>query len=142
MAWTQPKPNAGRARVLLLEDNAEAQQIIATTLQYSGYEVNVADTIEAASASVKSNKPDVVLLDCRLPDGDGLELVRRWRNDPEMSGVPVIVLTSFYARQDMEAALLAGVDAFLVKPCAGSVLTLQIEKVLSGQRPSRKMRRP
>lgn len=142
MAWSQPKASVGKTRILLLEDNAEVQHIITTTLEHSGYDVQVADTIAAAAASVKSGKPDVVLLDCRLPDGDGLELVRRWRDDPVMTGVPVIVLTSFYARQDMEAALLAGVDAFLVKPCGGNVLTMQIEKVLSGQRPSRTMRRP
>jgi DNA-binding response OmpR family regulator len=139
MGWSQPKP--GSAHVLLVEDNMEAQVVIVATLRHSGYAVRSADTIAAAVDSAAAEKPDVVLLDCRLPDGDGLELVRRWRDDARMRDVPVIVLTAFYARQDMEAALLAGVDAFLVKPCSGAVLSMQIEKVLSGQRPSRTMRR-
>ena len=74
------------------------------------------------------------------PDGDGLELARAWRRDGSMKDVPVIVLTAFSARQDVEAALLAGADAFLVKPVPGAVLAAQIEKVLAGTRPSQTLR--
>lgn len=139
MAWRRPseKPR----QVLLVEDNLETQQITEATLRHAGFDVIVADTIASAIAASSAQRPDVVLLDCRLPDGDGLELVHQWRADALMRDVPVIVLTAFYARQDMEAALLAGVDAFLVKPCAGSILAMQIEKVLAGQRPSRTMRK-
>jgi DNA-binding response OmpR family regulator len=133
------QPAAGRL-VLLVEDNVDAQDIYTATLAHAGYEVvrapSVADAIDAAIKQI----PDVVVLDCRLPDGDGLELARRWRSDTTMRDVPVIVLTAFSSRQDVEAALLAGADAFLVKPCSGSVLAEQIAKVLSGRRPSEKLR--
>lgn len=128
-------------RVLLVEDNAETREITCEALRDTGYVVAAVDTIEAAVASAAAERPDVVLLDCRLPDGDGLALVSRWRDDERMRDVPVIVLTAFYARQDMEAALLAGVDAFLVKPCAANVLAMQIAKVTSGERPSRTLRK-
>jgi DNA-binding response OmpR family regulator len=148
MGWSRPRETSDASasatpalRVLLVEDNLEAQQVTSAMLSHRGYDVVAADTIAGALQITSAEKPDVVLLDCRLPDGDGLALIARWRRDAGMKDVPVIVLTAFYARQDMEAALLAGADAFLVKPCDGSLLELQIGKVLSGQRPSRTMRK-
>jgi DNA-binding response OmpR family regulator len=131
-----------RRVVLLVEDNADAQDVYSTTLRHAGFEVVQARSLEEANEAARHVRPDVVVLDCRLPDGDGLQLARGWRNHATMAKVPVIVLTAFSARQDMEAALLAGADAFLVKPCPGHMLALQIEKVLSGQRPSQRLRKP
>jgi DNA-binding response OmpR family regulator len=130
-----------RRLVLLVEDNADAQDVYSTTLRHAGFEVVQARSLAEAHEAARHLCPDVVVLDCRLPDGDGLELARGWRNHETMANVPVIVLTAFSARQDMEAALLAGADAFLVKPCPGHLLALQIEKVLSGQRASQRLRR-
>jgi DNA-binding response OmpR family regulator len=128
--------------VLLVEDNVDAQDVYSTTLRHAGYEVVQARTVAEAQDAARRLCPDVVVLDCRLPDGDGLELARSWRSHETMAKVPVIVLTAFSARQDVEAALLAGADAFLVKPCPGNMLAMQIEKVLSGTRPSQKLRKP
>lgn len=128
--------------MLLVEDNIDAQDIYSKTLEHEGFDVVQARSLAEADAAARARQPDVVVLDCRLPDGDGLELARTWRESSAMSSVPVIVLTAFSARQDVEAALLAGADAFLVKPCPGNVLAKQIERVLSGTRPSQRLRRP
>lgn len=134
-------PGATHPRlVLVVEDNPDAQVITTSTLVHFGYDVTKAGSLEEAETSVATRTPDVVVLDCRLPDGDGLELARRWRRQPSMRSVPIIVLTAFSARQDVEAALLAGVDGFLVKPVAGAVLAARIEGVLAGRRPSQTMR--
>ena len=126
--------------VLVVEDNVDAQFITTSTLAHLGYEVMKADSLEEARQLAEKRRPDAVVLDCRLPDGDGLELARRWRSDASMKNVPIIVLTAFSARQDVEAALLAGADAFLVKPTPGAVLAAQLEKVLAGTRPSQPLR--
>jgi DNA-binding response OmpR family regulator len=136
------RADARRRVVLLVEDNVDAQDVYSKTLRHAGFDVVQARSQKEAHEAARELRPDVVVLDCRLPDGDGLELARGWRSDATMAKVPVIVLTAFSARQDMEAALLAGVDAFLVKPCPGQMLALQIEKVLSGQRPSQNLRTP
>lgn len=133
---------ASRRVVLLVEDNVDAQDVYSKTLRHAGFDVVQARSLEEAHEAAERVQPDVVVLDCRLPDGDGLELARGWRTHKTMAEVPVIVLTAFSARQDMEAALLAGADAFLVKPCPGNMLAMQIEKVLRGQRPSQKLRKP
>jgi DNA-binding response OmpR family regulator len=140
MAEFQRVPS--RRLVLLVEDNADAQDVYSTTLRHAGFDVVQARSVEEARDAARRIRPDVVVLDCRLPDGDGLELAHGWRTHETMKKVPIIVLTAFSARQDMEAALLAGADAFLVKPCPGHMLALQIEKVLAGQRPSQKLRKP
>jgi DNA-binding response OmpR family regulator len=126
--------------VLVLEDNDDAQVITTSSLQHLGYTVSKAGTIAEAERLVVLDRPDVVVLDCRLPDGDGLELARRWSTSPTMRDVPIIVLTAFSARQDVEAAILAGADAFLVKPCPAAVLAAQIERVITGRRPSQTLR--
>jgi len=126
--------------VLVVEDNVDAQVITTSTLAHFGFEVMKAESIHEARHLAQQRRPDVVVLDCRLPDGDGLELARTWRRDANMKTVPVIVLTAFSARQDVEAALLAGADAFLVKPVPGAVLAAQVEKALAGARPSQTLR--
>lgn len=138
MAEAQPRPKS--RRVLLVEDDVDAQFIYQGTLRHAGFDVMQAGTIEDAIALAREHVPDVVVLDCRLPDGDGLSLARRWQREETMQKVPVIVLTAFSARQDVEAALLAGADAFVVKPCPGHVLAQHIEKVLTGRRSSQQMR--
>jgi len=131
---------ASTRTILLVEDNVDAQVITTEALATFGYQVVSASSLEEADELISKRRPDVVVLDCRLPDGDGLELARRWGLDPQKKTIPVVVLTAFSARQDMEAALLAGADAFLVKPCPVAVLAKQIERVLRGTRPSQRLR--
>jgi DNA-binding response OmpR family regulator len=129
-----------RRLVLVVEDNVDAQIITTSSLRHFGYEVIKAGDIDEARRIARQRTPDVIVLDCRLPDGDGLELAREWRTHPMMKDVPVVVLTAFSARQDVEAALLAGADAFLVKPVPAAILAAQIERVLTGSRPSQTLR--
>lgn len=128
-------------RVLLVEDNIDAVEIYGSSLRFAGYEVVAALTIEEATASVREQCPDVVILDCRLPDGDGLALLERWRRSSAMASVPVIVVTASGVRQDVEAALFAGADVFVPKPCSGNVLAMHVANALSGKRASARLRR-
>ena len=133
-----PATTAGSARrtILVVEDNVDAQFITTSVLRHVGYDVVKAGSVEEAQRLARNHPPDLVLLDCRLPDGDGLELAQRWRHDVAMAPVPIIVLTAFSARQDVEAALLAGADAFLVKPCTNEALLAQVERLIGTARPS------
>jgi two-component system phosphate regulon response regulator PhoB len=139
-------PEAGsvaqRKLVLLVEDNVDALDIYGSSLRHAGFDVVEAPSIGDARSAVLAQRPDIVVLDCRLPDGDGLMLLERWRkSDARMKDVPVIVLTASVHRQDVDAALLAGADQFVPKPCPGNVLALHVERALDGSRPSARLRR-
>ena len=133
---------ARRQRVLLVEDNVDALEIYAVSLRLAGFDVDTAETLADAESAILRQRPDVVVLDARLPDGDGLVLLEAWRSGTTaMKNVPVIILTASVHRQDVDAALLAGADQFVPKPCPGSVLALHVKRALDGTRPSARLRR-
>lgn len=137
-----PKPERAkstRKTILLVEDDVDARDIYRTTLNHVGYRVIEAPTVQAARDAVRAFLPDIVVLDCRLPDGDGLELVNGWR-DSKMGNVPVIVVSAHRERQDLDAAVLAGADLFVPKPCPGSVLAAHVERVIHSGTPTRRVR--
>jgi two-component system response regulator AtoC len=125
--------------VLLVEDDPDARTIYATTLRHVGYRVIEAPTLNDARIAVQAFLPDAVVLDCRLPDGDGLQLVDAWRGSA-MGRVPVIIVTAHRDRQDVEAAHIAGADVFLPKPCSGSMLAAHVDRVLQAASPTRRLR--
>lgn len=130
-----------RKSILLVEDNVDAQELYEESLREAGFDVTLAPTLEDAERAVTAARPDLVVLDCRLPDGDGLLMLERWRSRGIMADVPVIVLTASFHRQDIDAALLAGADQFVPKPCPGNVLALHVARALDGSRPSARLRR-
>lgn len=132
---------AGRKMVLLVEDDFDAREIYRATLTYAGYRVIEAPTLKDARNAVRAFLPDIVVLDCRLPDGDGLELLQTWR-DSKMSKVPVIVVSAHRERQDLAAAHIAGADLFVPKPCPGNVLAAHIDRVITSGTPTRRVRAP
>lgn len=141
MASPSPRPQP-KSVVLVVEDNDDAVHIYSATLRHQGYEVVSATTLEAARAAVLEKKPDVVVLDCRLPDGDGIGLLERWRRPGSpMARVPVIVVTASGVRQDVSAAMAAGADVFVQKPCPGDVLVAYVERALRGTFRSGEMRK-
>src|SRR4051812_38620631 len=92
---SKSQPGIVRSVVLLVEDNVDALDIYGAALRHAGYEVQEAATIKDATDAALSEPPDVVVLDCRLPDGDGLSLLERWRKEgTAMRTVPVIVITA------------------------------------------------
>jgi len=138
-----PPENKTKARktVLLVEDDFDAREIYRATLQHAGYRVIEAPTLKDARSAVRAFVPDVVVLDCRLPDGDGLDLVNAWR-DTKMGRVPVIVVSAHRERPDVDAAALAGADLFVPKPCPGNVLAAHIDRVITSGMPTRRVRAP
>ena len=138
---SSPPRGAARPRstILLVEDDYDARAIYRATLRYAGYRVIEAPTVKDARDAVRAIVPDVVVLDCRLPDGDGLQLVNAWRNG-SMARVPVIVVSAHKERQDLDAALLAGADSFVPKPCPGNVLAGHVDRAIRSGTPTRRLR--
>jgi DNA-binding response OmpR family regulator len=130
-----------KPRVLVVEDDVDARDIYKGTLSYAGYDVSTASSVVEAKRAARRHSPGLVVLDSRLPDGHGTDLLRTWKQCSEMSGVPVLMVSAFSAEQDVQAAALAGADAFLVKPCYGNRLTTHVSQFLTVSRPMRNLPR-
>jgi len=103
-------------RVMVVDDNVDAAQMLAALLEVQGHAVSVEYDGRGALARAREERPDVLLLDIGLPDIDGYELARRLRAQPENAGAMLVALTGYGQRQDREDARAAGFDHYLVKP--------------------------
>ena len=115
------------ARVLIVEDEADIRRFVRMTLQDQGFETFEADGVRRGLIEAGTRKPDLVVLDLGLPDGDGVDLIsdlRQWSN------IPVIVLSARSAEADKIAALDAGADDYLVKPFGAGELMARVRAQL------------
>jgi CheY-like chemotaxis protein len=115
-------------RVLIVEDNADAREMLGTALASAGHEVCEADTGAAALDAAASFRPDVGLIDIGLPGVDGYEVARRLRATDEGQRMLLVALTGYGQPEDRRRARGAGFDAHLTKP----VLPEQLAEVLTG----------
>jgi two-component system, NarL family, response regulator DevR len=121
-----------RVRVYLLDDHELVRQGLRTLLEGTGHIeiVGEAGTAEAALAGIPLARPDVAVLDARLPDGSGIEVCREIRSaDPR---IQVLILTSYDDDEALSAAILAGAAGYVLKNVVGSDLLGAIEHVAAG----------
>ncbi|HYH81521.1 MAG TPA: response regulator [Longimicrobium sp.] len=104
------------ATILLVDDNADNQEIYRIILAHFGYTVLLANDGEAGVRMARSHAPDLILMDLTMPIIDGLEATRILKADPATSGIPIVALTAHAMREDQVAAMEAGCDSFLAKP--------------------------
>ena len=122
-----------KAKVLIVEDDDDLRPGLTRRLQASGYTVvNAQDGMTAISVA-KRERPDVVLLDLGLPAGNGLIVLERYANLPELSAIPVVVLTGQDPRTAEPATRKFHVAAFLQKPADNKDLIEAIEHALRGE---------
>ncbi|WP_018410423.1 sigma-54-dependent transcriptional regulator [Methyloversatilis thermotolerans] len=119
---------AGAARVLLVEDESLFARAVTRRLDSAGYACEHAMTMAQAREAIGRFAPDVVLLDIRLPDGQGLDLLPELNS--EARSVPVIVLTAYGEVEDAVRAMKLGAADYLKKPVDLQELQLVIERVL------------
>ena len=99
--------------VILVEDERQIRRFVRTALETEGWSVHEAETLRQGLIDAGTRKPDLIILDLGLPDGDGMEFLRDLRG---WSNVPVIVLSARVGEQDKIEALDAGADDYLTKP--------------------------
>src|SRR6516165_3671348 len=118
--------------ILLVEDKDSLRAMLRHALEAQGHTVVEARDQREAEAALQSSRPAVVLSDLRLPDGDGLGVLRASKElDPAM---PVIVMTAFGSIQDAVAAMKEGALDFLAKPVDPDHLLLLVERALAQRR--------
>lgn len=128
--------------ILNVDDDAAGRYAVGRNLKQAGYRVADADTGLDALRLVSELKPDMVLLDVRLPDIDGFEVCRRIRSQQEIASTPVIQLSASYLDTGSKVrGLETGADAYLTEPVEPSILVATIESVLRIRRAEQQVRR-
>jgi two-component system phosphate regulon response regulator PhoB len=116
--------------ILVVEDDADIQELLEYTLLQAGYRVDVTDRGEEALEIVREHFPSLIVLDLMLPGLDGLEVCRRLKQDEVTQSLPVIILTAKGSEEDVIAGFDAGADDYITKPFSPKVLAARVAAVL------------
>jgi two-component system alkaline phosphatase synthesis response regulator PhoP len=103
-------------RILVVDDDQAVVRLMRGYLEQAGYEVLVAYRGETAVQMIRSERPDLVLLDLMLPDRDGYDITQAIRRDPQLSTLPIIMLTARVTDTDKIIGLELGADDYVTKP--------------------------
>jgi DNA-binding response OmpR family regulator len=123
-------------RILVVEDEVELAQAVATGLRREGYAVDVAGDLAGAVERTMLTDYDVVCLDLNLPDGDGLDVCRRLVQRPPEERPKVIMLTARASVEDRITGLDSGADDYLVKPFSLAELSARVRAVARRDAPT------
>ena len=116
--WLESAPSLAGLRVLVVDDEADARELLCTVLQRCGAWVSAAATAREGLSALQRDRPDVVLADIEMPDENGYDLIRRVRALSAAAGglTPMAALTAYATAQDRVSTLRAGFQIHLVKP--------------------------
>jgi len=115
--------------VLVVDDQPTMRQMLRKFLETANYRVSEASNAEVAFATVKSDPPDIILLDLKMPGLDGHDVLKTLKADKSFK-TPVMVLTGQTNWIDVDASVEEGVDAFMAKPVTREQLLLKVEELL------------
>ncbi|OGS11871.1 MAG: hypothetical protein A2234_09100 [Elusimicrobia bacterium RIFOXYA2_FULL_58_8] len=118
-------------KILIVEDEDLIAKVLSIRFENLGYAVFVAGDGEAGLATVKKEKPDLVLLDLGLPKIDGTTLCELIKTDAALKNTKVIILTGKRLMGDMENSFQAGADLYVNKPYEWERLLAQVKKLLA-----------
>ena len=113
-------------RILLVDDEPALRELLRATLESADISVEEAGTAREAEERVRRRKPDVIILDLRMPGISGVELCRTLKDDPATTDIPIVLLTAADA-EDARAAQRAGATALIRKPFSPLELLSVIE---------------
>ena len=125
------------AHVLVVEDDPLSQRLMRDVLQVHGYDTVVASSAEEGLLSAKAHRPDVVLMDIRLPGMDGFAALDALRAEPTTADVPVLAVTASVMMGEREKIMGAGFDGYHPKPIQIPQLLAEIAQMLATGRQSR-----
>src|SRR5688572_14695326 len=125
-----------RPRILVVEDEAALQELLAYNLERAGFAVEQAYDADEARTMIAEQTPDLVLLDWMLPYMSGLELCRQLRRQPSTAHLPIIMLTARVEERDRLHGLDTGADDYVTKPFSIDELIARVRAVLRRIRPA------
>jgi DNA-binding response OmpR family regulator len=118
------------AKILIAEDEPDIRDLLSFTLQYGGFEViAVPNGIEAIERAGK-DKPDLIMLDVRMPKMTGYDACKALKSNPETSAIPIVFLSAKGQDAEVKAGLEAGALDYILKPFAPDFLLKRVRELL------------
>ena len=115
--------------VLIVDDEAAIRDMLRVALEMANFRCIEAKNAYEAQVSIVDDLPDLVLLDLMMPEVTGIELLRRWRRNPDTKRIPVIMLTAKAEEESMVKGLDAGADDYISKPFSPRELVARIKTI-------------
>ncbi len=119
-------------KILVCDDERSIVRLIQVNLERQGWQVVTAYDGKEGLEKIKSEKPNIVVLDVMMPYMDGFEVLKTLRRDPEMQNLPVIMLTAKAQDKDVFEGYHFGADVYLTKPFNPMELVTFIKRIISG----------
>ena len=119
-----------RHSILIVDDDQALADVLSIHLSRQGFVATVADSGQMARALVRADKPDLVLLDLRLPDIDGYDLCQQFVDDEETCEIPIIILSGMEQPDVLRRSRAAGCRYFVHKPYDPNVLLTLIQQAI------------
>lgn len=120
-----------RGTILVVDDEADIQQLVQLSLEREGYDVICAGTGEEAFDLAKSKLPELVVLDLMLPGMDGLEVCKLLKQNSRTAAIPIIMLSAKSQDTDIVTGLELGADDYVTKPFSTKVLVARVRRLLN-----------
>lgn len=126
----QSQPAGGRLNsVLVVDDHEDTRQMSLIVLRSQAFDVAVAASGDDAFARACETKPDVIVTDLAMPDGNGWDLIQKLASDPRTKDIPVVMVTACATEAVRSRAEREGLAAFFFKPCAPDVLAAELRRL-------------
>lgn len=120
------------AHIVIIDDSPTDVKVLTTLLEKAGHKVSSANSAESGIALVRTQKPDLVLMDVIMPGINGFQATRTLTRDPDTASIPIIIITTKSMETDRVWGLRQGARAFLTKPVSGEDFLASITKHLNG----------
>ncbi|MGB5426410.1 MAG: response regulator transcription factor [Gammaproteobacteria bacterium] len=117
-------------KITIIEDEEDIRHLVCYNLEKEGYAVSSYESGEKGLSGIRSDPPDLVLLDLMLPGIDGMEVCRRLKQDAATRDIPVIIISAKGEENDIIAGLERGADDYLSKPFSPKILLARIRTIL------------
>jgi len=122
-----------KKRVFVVDDQEDILTLLSDSLTNFGFEVKVCKESRNALEQIKSFKPNLILLDLRMPSLGGFEICEILNNDPQTHGIPIIIISGFGDLVDIKQAYKLGAADYIVKPFSLDALSIKINKALANK---------
>lgn len=118
------------AKILIVEDEKDIRQLVIYTLQYAGYQVVAAMNGEEAVVLAQQEKPDLILMDVRMPRMDGYQAAQMIKNDEITQHIPIVFLSAKGQESEVEHGFEVGAEDYMIKPFSPTELIDRIRSVI------------